>query len=53
MIDRWESEKEKLLRYMKIPPKKKMEWLMEMHLFMRKYYSSNKINPKKIVSFKP
>ena len=29
----WESEEEKLLRYMKIPVKKKMEWLQAMHDF--------------------
>ncbi len=29
----WESEEEKLLRYMKIPAKKKMEWLQKMHEF--------------------
>jgi len=27
----WENEEEKILRYMKIPPKKKMEWLQKMH----------------------
>ena len=31
MTDQWESRDEKLLRYMKIPPKKKMEWLKEMN----------------------
>ncbi len=30
----WESEEEKLLRYMKISPKKKMEWLQKMHDFL-------------------
>jgi len=29
----WESEREKLLRYMKIPPKKKLEWLRDMSEF--------------------
>ena len=27
----WESEKEKIRRSMRIPPKKKMEWLQAMH----------------------
>jgi len=27
----WESEDEKLLRYMNIPPRKKLEWLQKMH----------------------
>ena len=30
----WESEEEKILRYMKISPKKKMEWLQKMHDFL-------------------
>jgi len=29
----WEDEKAKLLRYMKISPKKKLEWLQKMHEF--------------------
>ena len=32
----WESEEEKLLRYMKIPAHKKMEWLRQMHEFIVK-----------------
>ncbi len=32
----WETEEEKLLRFMKIPPKKKLEWLNEMRKFMLK-----------------
>lgn len=27
----WESEKDKLLKYMKISPRKKLEWLQKMH----------------------
>ena len=30
----WESEEGKLLRYMKISPKRKMEWLQKMHDFL-------------------
>ena len=29
----WESAEEKLSRYMKLPAKKKMEWLQKMHEF--------------------
>ncbi|MDO8662647.1 MAG: hypothetical protein Q7K98_05450 [Candidatus Omnitrophota bacterium] len=37
MIFKWETEEEKLSRYMKIPPKKKLEWLYEMNRFLDKY----------------
>jgi hypothetical protein len=30
----WKSEEEKILRYMKVPPKKKLEWLQKMHEFL-------------------
>jgi len=30
----WESDEEKILRYMKISPKKKLEWLQAMHDFL-------------------
>jgi len=36
MIFKWESQKERLSRFMKIPPKKKMEWLNQMHEFLGK-----------------
>lgn len=36
MIFEWETEEERLLRFMKIPPKKKLEWLRQMHEFMVK-----------------
>jgi hypothetical protein len=36
MIFEWETEEERLLKFMKIPPKKKLEWLHEMHEFMVK-----------------
>ena len=36
MISKWESQKEKLLRFMRISPEKKMEWLQEMHDFLCK-----------------
>ncbi|MBU1122874.1 MAG: hypothetical protein ABIH71_07760 [Candidatus Omnitrophota bacterium] len=36
MIFKWETEEEKLKRFMKISPKKKMEWLHQMHQFIVK-----------------
>ena len=36
VIFEWETEEERLLRFMKIPPKKKLEWLRQMHEFMVK-----------------
>lgn len=33
---RWESQEEKLLRFMRIPAKKKMEWLYQMHELLNK-----------------
>ncbi len=36
MIYKWESPKERLLRFMRISPKKKMEWLREMQEFTLK-----------------
>lgn len=36
MIFKWETEEERLLRFMKISPKKKMEWLAQMHEFILK-----------------
>jgi hypothetical protein len=39
MITKWETEEERLLRFMKIPVEKKMEWLARMHEFNVKYSS--------------
>ncbi len=36
MITKWETEEERLLRLMKIPPKKKLEWLRQMNEFLVK-----------------
>lgn len=36
MIFKWEKEEERLLRFMKIPPKKKLEWLRQMNEFIVK-----------------
>jgi len=30
----WDTDEEKLLRYIKISPKMKLEWLQEMHSFL-------------------
>ena len=37
MISKWESEEERLLRLMKIPARKKLEWLYEMNKFVHKF----------------
>lgn len=37
----WESEEERLKRYMKIPPSKKMEWLFEMYQMVKKTSNKN------------
>ena len=36
---RWETEEEQLKRFMKIPAKKKLEWLREMNQFSSRYLS--------------
>ena len=36
MIFKWETEEERLLRFIKIPPKKKLEWLRQMNEFILK-----------------
>jgi len=36
MIFEWETEEERLLRFLKIPPKKKLEWLSQMNEFVAK-----------------
>jgi hypothetical protein len=36
---RWESENERLRRFMRIPPQKKMEWLQQMHEFLLKAWT--------------
>ncbi len=36
MIFKWETEKERLLRFVKISPKKKLKWLRQMHEFIVK-----------------
>lgn len=34
MIFSWEREEERLLRFMRIPAKKKLEWLYQMNKFL-------------------
>ena len=36
MIFEWETDKERLLKFMKIPPKEKMIWLLQMNIFLHK-----------------
>lgn len=36
MIFKWETEQERLLRLMRISPRKKLEWLRQMHEFIVK-----------------
>jgi hypothetical protein len=36
MISKWETSEEKIRRTMKISPKKKLEWLKDMHDFLCK-----------------
>ena len=43
MIFEWESEEERLLRFMKISPKKKLEWLREMNEFLAQATSKRRI----------
>jgi hypothetical protein len=36
MISKWETERERFLKFMKIPAKKKLEWLYQMNEFIHK-----------------
>ncbi len=36
MISKWESQQGRLLRFVGIAPKKKLEWLREMQTFLSK-----------------
>ena len=42
MIFRQESEEERLLRFMRVPARKKLEWLWQMHEFMRSVYTKKR-----------
>jgi hypothetical protein len=37
MIFEWESERQRLRRFMNIPPVKKLEWLRQMNEFLAKF----------------
>ncbi len=39
MIFKWESEEERILKTMMIPPRKKLEWLYQMNKFVNKFSS--------------
>ena len=38
----WESEESRLLRFMKIPPTKKLEWLEQMREFARTFLTKRR-----------
>ncbi len=44
MIFKWETKKERLLEFMKIPPKTKLEWLYQMNKFMLRFSSKKTKN---------
>jgi hypothetical protein len=39
MIFRWETDKERTLRFMRIPARKKLEWLYQINEFIHKFSS--------------
>lgn len=39
MIFKWQSQEDNLMRFMRIPPRKKLEWLNQMHEFLYKAYT--------------
>ncbi len=41
---KWETQEERLLKFMAIPPKKKLEWLRQMHEFIRLAYTKKQRN---------
>lgn len=45
MIFKWPTDKERIREYMRIPPKKKMQWLYQMREFMCKVSLSKKNTP--------
>jgi len=42
MSSGWDIETDRLLRYMKVPARKKLEFLGQMHQFMVKTYSKER-----------
>ena len=41
MITKWETQKERIKRFMKIPVRKKLEWLRQMQEFAQKTSSKS------------
>ncbi len=39
MIFKWESEEERLLKFLRIPAKRKLEWLLQMNEFLHRFSS--------------
>ncbi len=39
MITKWETKRERILRFMNIPPKEKLTWLRKMNEFTLKFSS--------------
>ena len=38
----WENDEDRLSRFMRIPPMRKMEWLQQMNEFTRKFMSKQR-----------
>lgn len=47
MIFAWETEEERLKKFIDISPKKKLEWLYQMHLFILKSSSKRNLSIRK------
>ncbi|MDI6606799.1 MAG: hypothetical protein QME65_06645 [Candidatus Omnitrophota bacterium] len=39
---KWESEEERILRFMKIPARKKLEWLRQINEFVHRFSSKRR-----------
>ncbi len=44
MIYKWETQEERLRRFIAIAPKKKLEWLFQMHYLLVKAFTKKKRN---------
>ncbi len=42
MIYKWETEEERLQRFIAITPKKKLEWLFQMHHLLARAFTKKK-----------
>jgi hypothetical protein len=40
---KWETDEERLLRFMMVPPKKKLEWLRQINKFITNYTSKRNL----------